>query len=326
MFHICILIIASIINLSLSFIFSLIETSLIITDDVKLKILINRCQSHDKKTAQDLKKILENRDGHGAALSVAITLTNVTGSSILGSMASKYLPSAYVIVFTIMITYFMLIFARTVPKIYARSINEKVIQQFSWIIRGIYIITYPILSLTLIWLRILGLRKNKKTLSISELKDIISVYKESGIIGVHESRILDTVFSVKNKMIDNFINKDKEIFTLDANMPVEGYKSIIKKYKRKKFFVENEGHIIGVAFHRELLTALLDKKDSLIFQYTKKAILVSTNTTLVDVIVSMEKEKYSQAIILDGQEEPIGILSKKDIYLLLTKRNKPLSK
>ena len=81
------------------------------------------------------------------------------------------------------------------------------------------------------------------------------------------------------------------------------------------------GHIIGVAFHRELLTTLLDKKDSLIFQHTKKAILVSTNTTLVDIIVAMEKEKYSQAIILDGQEEPIGILSKKDIYLLLTKRD-----
>lgn len=89
---IIILTIASIVNLGLSFLFSLIETSLIITDDIRIRIMINKAKND--KIKNRLIKILEKRDKHGAALSVVITLTNVTGSSALGSLALFLFTSA----------------------------------------------------------------------------------------------------------------------------------------------------------------------------------------------------------------------------------------
>lgn len=317
---IVVLVTASLLNLALSFLFSLIETSLIITDDVKMRMLINKEKNEKKK--KRIIKILEKRDPHGAALSVAITLTNVTGSSILGSMAAAALSSGHVIIFTLAITYLMLVFARTVPKIYARKINEKIIKKLSWLIRGVYIFSIPILAFTLIWVKILGLNGHKKKLSITELKGIIGVYRDSGIIAEHEEKIFESVFAVKNELIENFVHKEKEIFTLNADSPVNAYKDIIKKYKRKKFFVEKDGNIVGIAFHRDLLSTLLstERKENPVSEYTKKALIVNGTEKLVDIIVKLEDRKLVQSIILDAEREPIGILSIKDIYLLLAGR------
>ena len=309
----------SIFNLCLSFFFSLIETSYIITDDIKMRILLAKTQ--DTGLYGTLKKLSENRDRYGASLSIAITLTNVTGSTILGSLANAYLSNMAVIIYMVVITYLMLVFARTIPKILARKINEKIITKYARFINIIYIVTKPVLITTLFWVKLFGLRTSKKKLSLTELQNIIDVYRDSGVIEAHEDEIFDNIISVKNKLIEHFISKEKEIFTLNADTKVSSYKSIIKKYKKKKFFVENNGDIVGIAFHRDLLAELLSKNSDNISKHTKKAILIEEDTRIADVIIQMKQSKITQSVIMDKIGEPIGILSMKDIYGFLMGRN-----
>lgn len=317
---IIILTIASIANLGLSFLFSLIETSLIITDDIRIRIMINKTKN--EKIKKRLIKILEKRDKHGAALSVVITLTNVTGSSVLGSLALFYLPAHYVLAYTLIITYLMLVFARTIPKIYARKINEKALSSFSWLIRVIYFFSIPILAFTLFWVKIFRLSSSKKKLSITDLRGIIEVYKDSGILAKQEHNILESVFSVKEQLIENFVQKDKEIYTLKGESPVIAYEDIITKYQRKKLFVQIGNDIVGIARKSDLLGHLADKDSpdrgsKLVKSFMKKSIIIHGGEKLIDIIVKMEKKKIGQAIVLDAEGNPIGIISLKDIYLFL---------
>lgn len=315
---IIILTIASLANLGLSFLFSLIETSLIITDDIRIRMMINK--SKNEKVKKRLIKILEKRDKHGAALSVVITLTNVTGSSALGSLALFYLPTHYVLAYTLIITYLMLVFARTVPKIYARNVNEKVLRSYSWLIRGIYIFSIPILAFTLVWVKIFRLSSSKKKLSITDLRGIIEIYKDSGVLAKQEHNILESVFSVKEQLVENFIQKDKEIFTLKGESPIIAYEDIITKYQRKKFFVKKDGVVIGIARKMDLLNYLANKDNSGDFtvdNFMKKSVVVQGTEKLIDIIVKMEKKKVGQAIVLDIENIPVGIISLKDIYLFL---------
>lgn len=315
---IIILAVASLLNVGLSFLFSLIETSLIITDDVRIRIMIKKAKS--EKVKKRLIKILEKRDKHGAALSVVITLTNVTGSSALGSLALFYLPSHYVLIYTLIMTYLMLVFARTVPKIYARKVNEKVLMRCSWLIRGICIFSVPILAFTLIWVKIFRLSAQKKKLSITDLKNIIDVYKDSGVLDKHEHNIVNSVFAVKEQLIENFVHNDKEIFTLKAESPVMAYEDIIGKYQRKKFFVQENGVVKGIVRKVDLLAYLAqkDRTDEVkVSKFMKKSVIIQGSEKLIDVIVNMKKKKVGQAVVLDAEQKPIGILSLKDIYLFL---------
>lgn len=317
---IIILTVASIANLGLSFLFSLIETSLIITDDIRMRIMINKAKN--EKIKNRLIKILEKRDKHGAALSVVITLTNVTGSSVLGSLALFYLPAHYVLAYTLIITYLMLVFARTIPKIYARKVNEKALSSFSWLIRSVYFFSIPILAFTLIWVKIFRLSSSKKKLSITDLRGIIEVYKDSGVLAKQEHNILESVFSVKEQLIENFIQKDKEIYTLKGESPVAAYEDIISKYQSKKFFIKINGSVVGIARKIDLLSYLADKSENnkenlLVKNFMKKSVVIQGSEKLIDIIVKMEKKKVGQAIVLDPEGKPIGIISLKDIYLFL---------
>lgn len=317
---IIILTIASIVNLGLSFLFSLIETALIITDDIRIRIMINKAKND--KIKNRLIKILEKRDKHGAALSVVITLTNVTGSSALGSLALFYLPTHYVLAYTLIITYLMLVFARTIPKIYARKVNEKVLRSFSWLIRGIYFFSIPILAFTLIWVKIFRLSSNKKKLSITDLRGIIEVYKDSGVLAKQEHNILESVFAVKEQLVENFIQKEKEIYTLKGESSVSVYEDIITKYQSKKFFIKIDENVVGIARKIDLLSYLASKDKSssdnlLVKDFMKKSVIIQGSEKLIDIIVKMEKKKLGQAIVLDTEGNPMGIISLKDIYLFL---------
>lgn len=317
---IIILTIASIVNLGLSFLFSLIETSLIITDDIRIRIMINKAKND--KIKNRLIKILEKRDKHGAALSVVITLTNVTGSSALGSLALFYLPAHYVLAYTLIITYLMLVFARTIPKIYARKVNEKVLRSFSWLIRAIYFFSIPILAFTLIWVKIFRLSSNKKKLSITDLRGIIEVYKDSGVLAKQEHNILESVFAVKEQLVENFIQKEKEIYTLKGESAVSVYEDIITKYQSKKFFIKIDGSVVGIARKIDLLSYLANKENSekdnlLVKDFMKKSVIIQGSEKLIDIIIKMEKKKIGQAVVLDAEGNPMGIISLKDIYLFL---------
>lgn len=315
-FNVITLIIASAINLSLSFIFSLIETSLIITDDLKFETIIKKTKDIKKK--RRLNRILKKRDKYGASLSVAITLTNVTGSSILGTLAAKYLNSTFVIIFTIMITYLMLVFARTVPKIYARKVNAETLIKYVSLIQTIYSLCIPILWFTLIWIKILKLERGKKILSITELKEIVAIYKSNGVIKTSEENILSNLFDLREISMDVFTKKNKKYVSVYAYETLEENREKIIKSKYKKMLVKNnKEEIIGIVNDNNLVHALLNNKgDKKISDFTKNICFINELDKVIDAISKMDHNK-SQAVILNDENMVVGIVSMKDMYFYL---------
>lgn len=316
-----ILLFASVLNLGLSFLFSLVETSLMITDDITFQSIIKK-QTNEKKKKL-LKKIFQRRDKHGAALSVAITLTNVTGSSMLGSMAAQFLNSTYVIIFTILITYFMLVFARTIPKIYARRVNQKTLIKYALLIRIIYFLSIPILWFTLIWVKIFKLQNTKKKLTISELKDIVSIYKKNGIIQNTEEMIFGKLMDVREANMGALFKKERIIERLEENKKISFYVDTLINSKNKKLYVVNDKNkITGIVNHKDLVLSLLRKEDLIIKDFSKKIKFVNHNDLIIEVISKLD-QKTVNVIVLDEDSKPMGISSIKDLYFYMTgKKNK----
>lgn len=320
-----ILILASVLNIGLSFLFSLIETSLIITDDLKFQTLISKVKDENKK--RRLGRILRKRDKYGASLSVAITLTNVTGSSILGSMAAKYLDATWVIVFTVAITYFMLVFARTVPKIYARKVNLEILSKYASLIQFVYTLCIPILWFTLIWVKILRLEKNAKKPTISELKEIVSIYKKNGVIASSELRIFENMFDLREVRVEDLINTNyKYLSVYEDDTLTESKNNILHSYHKKMFVKNKDDEIVGIVNDYPLIQALLNDKGNMkISEFTKKSNFISEFDKIIDAI-SQLNNKVSQAVVLNEHGEAIGIVSLKDLYFHITGKNKKVKK
>lgn len=323
--NIFILLFASFVNLGLSFLFSLIETSLIITDDLRFQALI--AKTKDEKKNRRLNRMLRKRDKYGASLSVAITLTNVTGSSILGSMAAKYLDSTWVVIFTISITYLMLVFARTVPKIYARKVNHETLLKYTNLIQFIYAVCIPILWFTLVWVKILKLNKNSKKPTISELKEIVSIYKKNGVIRSSEENIFSNIFDLREMRVDVFINTKHNYLSVYENKTLsESKEQILNSYHKKMIVKNKEDKIVGIVNDYVLIQALLNNKgDMKISEFTKKVNFINEFDNIIDAISKLN-HKVSQSVILSEEGKAIGVVSLKDMYFYLTGKNNKIKK
>ena len=95
--EISLLILASITIIILSALFAMIESSIMVTDDIKYQIMLNRNDISDKAKKR-ITKIMEKKDKHITAMTVSIAFTSISGSSLLGAMAAKYLTQQHVLI------------------------------------------------------------------------------------------------------------------------------------------------------------------------------------------------------------------------------------
>lgn len=308
------LILASICIVAISGMFALIESSLVIMDDIKLNLLMNRDDIPDKKKRR-IEKIMNKKDWHITAMTVSSTLSSILGSSLLGAMSSKYLPHQYVLIFTGLLTYFMLVFARTLPKIVANYNYEKILVKLSVIPRFAYFLNYPFILLTYVWVKIFKL-ESKRLMSLNELKMTIKHYRKNGIIDKSEQKMLERIFNIKQIKIGDVIDKHFHPVIMDYNEPVITYRAAFEDVNNKRFFVMNNDQIIGIVFYRDVAPEFV-KGDTTatVSDFTRPAIILETDDNLMDVIVELRENNTALGIVVDQETKtPISTITMKQIY------------
>jgi len=309
-----ILIAASIIIIILSSLFALVESAIMIMDDIKFHLFINRSDIKDK-IKNRVQKIMNKKDKHVTAMVVSITFTSILGSSLLGALSAKYLSKEHVIIFTISLTYFMLVFARTLPKIIASYDYEKILIKWYWIARLSYFINYPFILLTLMWVKIFKL-ESKRQMSLNELKMIIKHYRKNGIIDKAEQKMLEKIFVIKQAKISDVVEKIETI-TLDYNEFIDTYKYAFENDKNKRFFVKNEGFITGIVFYRDVAAEIVKgtTKDLKVSDFARHAIVLDDDDNLMDAIVELKEKNSTLGIVIDEDTNtPVGTVTLKQIY------------
>jgi len=308
------LILASICVVAVSGIFALIESSLVIMDDIKLNLLLNREDIPEKKKKR-IEKIMNKKDWHITAMTVSSTLSSILGSSLLGALSSKYLEHQYVVIFTLLLTYFMLVFARTLPKIVANYNYEKILVKLSVIPRFAYFVNYPFILLTYVWVKIFKL-ESKRLMSLNELKLTIKHYRKNGIIDKSEQKMLERIFNIKQIKIGDVIDKHFHPVIMDYNEPVLTYRHAFEDVNNKRFFVQHNDQIIGIVFYRDVAPEFV-KGDThaQVSDFSRPAIILETDDNLMDVIVELRENNTALGIVVDQETKtPISTITMKQIY------------
>lgn len=311
--EISLLIVASITIIILSALFAMIESSIMVTDDIKYQIMLNRNDISDKAKKR-ITKIIEKKDKHITAMTVSITFTSISGSSLLGAMAAKYLTQQHVLIYTIIFTYFILVFARTLPKIVANYSYEKTLIKWGWLARFCYFLNYPFILMTVMWVKIFKLDRQRQ-MSLNELKMIIKYYRKNGIIEKTEQKMLEKIFNVKQLVVSDVMDK-LETFVMDHDKKVSDYKNILKNTNNKRFLVRKDEEIIGIVFYRDITSALFSEEnnEALVSDYCRQTITINHDDNLMDSIVMFKDGSATLAVVLDEDKKAIGTVTIKQVY------------
>lgn len=303
----------SLVIVACSTLFALIESSIIVTDEIKLQILLNRSDLKEK-TKKRIKKIMKEKDKHLTAMVIASTITNILGSSLLGAMSSKYLEHTEILIFTVIFTYLILVFARTVPKIIASYAYDRVLMKVSFIPRFFFFINYPFILLTLIWVKILKL-ENQRQMSLNELKMIIKHYRKSGVIQKSEQKLLEKIFNVKQNIIAD-VMEHFDTLEMEYDHSIRDYRNSLLDSHNKRFFVKKDDEIAGIVFYRDIASALLSEEDMphLVSEFCRQAITLKADENLMDAIVQFKDAGISLAVVLNDEGRAIGTVTIKQVY------------
>jgi putative hemolysin len=301
-----------------SFFFSASETSIIGLSKIRLRHMLQQ----GIKGAQSVQRLVANLDKVIAAILIGNNLVNIAISSIVtGIFVQLYGYRWGVVVSTFVTTLILLIFCEVTPKILAAKHAEKVSLFTAPLMEVILIIFKPLIvffiGISNFILKIfrVGPTKRSPLITVEELKTMIEMGKEEGVLGEQERKMLHRIFEFGNtKLTDVMVPKDK-IVAVDININSEDLLNIFVEegHARLPVYSGNKENIVGIVYARDLLYILREKGLFLLQDLLHGACFVPGSMLVSEMLRKFQTENIQIAIIADKNKLALGLVTLEDL-------------
>ena len=226
-----------------------------------------------------------------------------------------------IILITIILSFFTLIFGELVPKRFAMKNYEKMAFFSIGIIRAISIITAPFVKfltfMTNTISKLLGVgEKEEDIVTEEEIKMLVDQGEENGTIEEEEKELINNVFEFNDITVSEIMTHRTDIFAVDINMSAgELLEEIIKddcKHSRIPVYDETIDEIKGILYVKDIIRHI-NKKTFKIKNIMKEAYFVSQNKLINELFKEFQKNKKQMAIIIDEYGGTAGLITMEDI-------------
>ena len=312
--------------------FAASEIAFISLNDAK----IEKQAKEGNKKAKQIYKMLKNPSKFLATIQIGITLAGFLSSAFasdafadkLAPMLNNLLPmlgtdtwrTISIILITILLSFFTLVFGELVPKRLAMKYYEKVSFGTIGVIRGISFITAPFVKLltfsTNVISKIFGVKENEEEIvTEEEIKMMIDEGEEKGTIDQEEKELLNNVFEFNDTTASEIMTPRIDIFALKISQDLYEVLDELDdyKYSRIPVYDENIDNIVGVLFIKDLLAYVYTKKEAKIKKLMRPAYFVSESKPINEFFKEMQRDKQQLAIVLDEYGGTAGIITMEDI-------------
>ena len=321
-----------IILIGLNAFFAASEIAFISLNDAK----IEKQAKEGNKKAKQISKMLEAPSKFLSTIQIGITLAGFLSSAFasdafayrLAPIFNNLIPlgvgtwqNISIILITIILSFFTIVFGELVPKRFAMKNYEKIAFATIGIIRAISIITAPFVKLlthtTNAISKIFGVSENEEEIvTEEEIKMMIDQGEENGTIQEDEKELINNVFEFNDITASEIMTHRTDIFAVDINMtPGELLEEIIKddcRHSRIPVYDETIDDIKGILYVKDLIKNIT-KKTFKIKNIMKEAYFVSQNKLINEIFKELQKNKMQIAIVVDEYGGTAGLITMEDI-------------
>ena len=225
-----------------------------------------------------------------------------------------------IVVITIILSYFTLVFGELVPKRLAMKYYEKIAFGTVGIIKFISIITAPFVKFltfsTNVVSKIFGVKEDEEeNVTEEEIRMMVDVGQEKGAIEEEEKEMINNVFEFNDKVVTEIMVPRNKVFALDMSLSIS---EVIEKlsadtrYSRMPVYDENIDNIKGIVYIKDILLST-KSKNAKIKNLVKDAYFVSETKMVNELFEELRKNKKQIAIVLDEYGGTAGIVTMEDI-------------
>lgn len=303
--------------LVLSGFFSSSETALTSLSKIRLRAMVDE----GVKNAKLIQKITENSSKLLSAILIGNNIVNITASSLGTVIATDLFGSSGVGIATGVLTILVLIFGEVTPKSFASENAEKVCIFCARPIAFCMFILTPFIFLlniitSLIFKIIGGHKEQTPAVTVNELKTMVDVSHEEGVIEVDEKEMITNVVDFRSATAEEVMIPRIDIVAIPDDMT---YYDVVDVFKEKRFtrlpvYNETNDHIVGTLSFKDIM--LLDDIETSSFKvsdYMREPYFTYETKQCSKLFADMKKESISMAIVLDEYGGTAGIVTLQDL-------------
>ena len=303
--------------LALSAFFSSIETALMSVNRIRLRTLSD---DGNRRAALALD-ILENKTPKMlSAILIGNNIVNVYASSLATTLA-YHLGGYMVSIATLALTVAILVFGEITPKNYATLNSEKLTLRYITVIHFLMTLMTPVIFvinlISRFFLYILHEDPDavNKAMTEEELRTIVDVSHEDGVIESDEKKMIYNVFDLGDADAKDIMVPRVNVTFADID---SSYDELIDLFREDKFtrlpvYQETKDNVVGTINMKDLLLYDSKKSEFQIKDILREAYFTYEYKSISELLVEMRQASFNIAIVLDEYGETSGLITLEDI-------------
>lgn len=304
-----------IILLILSAFFSSAETALTTVNKIRIRSLADE----GNKRAKSVLKVTDDSGKMLSAILIGNNIVNLSAASLTTSLAYSFGGSMVAIASGIL-TVLILLFGEITPKTMATIHSEKmsllyapVIHFFMKVMTPFIFVINGLSTVVLLLLRVDAKAKNT-AMTETELRTIVEVSHEDGVIESDEREMINNVFDLGDAKAKDVMVPRVHVTFADINST---YAELIEIFREDKFtrlpiFEDTTDNVVGTINMKDLL--LYDNtKEFNIRDILREAYFTYEYKSISELLVEMRQASFNIAIVLDEYGETAGLITLEDI-------------
>ena len=245
--------------LLMSAFFSSAETALTTVNKIRVRTL---AENGDKQ-AEYVLKIIEDPSKMLSAILIGNNVVNLYASSLAAVLATHIWGNKIVGIATGILTLLILIFGEITPKTVATIQAERIAFRFAKIIYYIMTVLTPVIfvvnQLSFLVLKLLRVDVKAKGESITEdeLRTIVEVSHEEGVIESEEKKMINNVFDFGDAVARDVMLPKVNMTFVDVDATYDELMEVFRseKYTRYPVYEETTDNVIGILNVKDILLA-----------------------------------------------------------------------
>ena len=293
-----------------SFLCSLMESVILSSSYTYVETLLQR----GVRYAPLLKSMKYQISRPLSAILTVNTIANTLGSAGVGAQVHQLYGSSFVTLFSIILTFVILIFSEIIPKTLGSTYWKALLPIAVYLIQGLIFVCYPFVKLSRLVQKLFRVRSRHIT-----REDIIGSAQmgvNEGAIYRNEGELVKNILKLKSKKVSEIMTPRTVITAFNKNMTIQ---EVLNKYQPLRFaripvYEGNLDHIIGIVHRYKILEARSQECNKLtVDSYLMPIHTIPENISITAALNQFIKRKEHIFLVVDEYGSLSGLVSMEDV-------------
>ena len=298
--------------------FSASETALMSLSKIKMRHM----EEDGVKGAKLVSTLIEDSNRLLTSILIGNNIVNIAATSITTSLFTAMVGAQGVAIATGLMTVLVLIFGEITPKTISANNPEKASLVVAKPIKFFVTILTPIVwifnIITKVIFKLFGVDDKgvKPFITEEELKTMVNVSHEEGLLEMEEREIINNVFEFGDMQAKEAMVQRLDIVAIDME---DSYEEIIDLFKTEKLsrmpvYEETIDDIIGILNIKDIIFLSDEEIENFdIKKYMREAFFTYEFKKITQLLEEMKKDKSQMAIVVDEYGGTAGLITIEDL-------------